>query len=111
MFSNDILSDESLDRDQQGWYLEGVYRFARQWRAGIRTSRLTSDELPNVFIGSLLDDQQHSPTQHSIMMDWTNSEFSRVRLQVDRNDIYGQQENVWILQYIAAFGAHGAHSF
>ena len=45
------------------------------------------------------------------MLDWSNSEFSRIRLQIDNNDLNGEQNNVWILQYIAAFGAHGAHSF
>ncbi len=45
------------------------------------------------------------------MLDWTNSEYSRIRLQLDHNNLNGNTENVWILQYIAAFGAHGAHSF
>jgi hypothetical protein len=64
-----------------------------------------------VFNGSLLDAGEHNPTQHSLMLDWTNSEFSRVRLQYDVNNLNGDNENVWILQYIASFGAHGAHTF
>lgn len=105
------LTDDEFDRDQTGWYLEGVYRFARQWRIGVRTSMLSSDNIPTQFIGSLLDDFGYSPEQHSLMLDWSNSEFSRIRLQVDHNKLDDKQESVWILQYVAAFGAHGAHSF
>lgn len=111
LFSDANLTDQTFDRDQSGWYLEGVYRFAKQWRAGVRTSALKSDGLAPVFNGSLLDAGNHNPTQHSVMLDWTNSEFSRVRLQYDLNKLTGDNNSVWTLQYIAAFGAHGAHSF
>jgi len=105
------LTDASLDRNQEGWYVQGVYRFARQWRVGVRTSRLHSDNLPSKFDNSFLDELNHSPTQHSLMLDWSNSEFSRIRLQADKNNLNGQHDNVFTLQYITAFGAHGAHSF
>lgn len=111
IFDGSILSNEAMDRNQDGWYLEGVYRFTRQWRVGLRTSQLSSDNLPTQFNGSFLDSLNHSPKQNSLMVDWSNSEFSRIRLQVDVNDLNGENNNVWILQYIAAFGAHGAHSF
>ncbi len=110
-FSNTILTDEAFNQDQQGWYLEGVYRFSRQWRVGLRTSKLISDQLPVQFNGSLLDSLGHSPTQNSLMLDWTNSEFSRIRLQYDVNNLNGTNENVIVLQYLASFGAHGAHTF
>ncbi len=109
--NNANLTDASLDRNQDGWYIQGVYRFARQWRVGVRTSRLHSDNLPNQFDNSFLDGFNHSPTQNSVMLDWSNSEFSRIRLQADKNNLNGQHDNVFTLQYIAAFGAHGAHSF
>jgi len=105
------LTNESLNRDQNGWYIEGVYRFARQWRVGLRTSRLHADNLPSQFNNSFLDERDHTPTQHSLMLDWTNSEFSRIRLQLDSNNLDGNHNNVWVLQYLASFGAHGAHSF
>jgi hypothetical protein len=111
IFSDANLTNEALDRNQNGWYLEGVYRFARQWRIGLRTSRLHSDNLPSQFDNSFLDELNHSPTQHSLMLDWTNSEFSRIRLQLDSNNLDGEHNNVYLLQYIASFGAHGAHTF
>jgi len=105
------LKNVAIDRNQNGWYIEGVYRFARQWRVGLRTSQLNSDDLPVQFNDSFLDELDHSPTQHSLMLDWSNSEFSRIRLQFDNNDLNGEQNNVWMLQYIAAFGAHSVHGF
>jgi hypothetical protein len=45
------------------------------------------------------------------MLDWSNSEFSRLRLQFSRNDIALGDSNEWFLQYIHSIGAHGAHTF
>jgi hypothetical protein len=46
------------------------------------------------------------------MIDWSPSEFSRVRLQFaqDRSRP-GAPDNQWFLQYMMSLGAHGAHSF
>ena len=110
-FSDEVLNDAYIDTDQNGWYVEAVYRFSRQWRLGLRTSQLHSDDVDASFYGSILDPQGHTPKQQSLMLDWSNSEFSRIRLQVDHNDFNSEKDNVVILQYIAAFGAHGAHSF
>ncbi|MBL4910058.1 MAG: hypothetical protein JKX78_08610 [Alteromonadaceae bacterium] len=111
LFSDLNLTNSSIDHNQNGWYLEGVYHFSRLWSAGIRTSRLSSANLANKFAGSVLDDLNHSPIQHSLMVEWNNSEFSHVRFQMDNNNFNGKKENVFILQYIAAFGAHGAHAY
>ncbi len=111
VFSDANLNDAYLDSKQTGWYLEGVYRFAPQWRVGLRTASLKKDKLNSIFAGSVLDSLGQSPKQTSLMLDWSNSEFSRIRLQYDFNDLNGEHENILILQYIAAFGAHGAHSF
>jgi hypothetical protein len=45
------------------------------------------------------------------MFDWSNSEFSRIRLQYSQDKSSTDSADLWLLQYIAAFGAHGAHSF
>ncbi len=106
-----VLDNEKINRDQDGWYVEGVYKFSRQWRIGLRTSKLNSNELPDQFTGSFLDTLEHSPTEHTFMLDWSNSEFSRIRLQMESSNFNGERSNLWLLQYIAAFGAHGSHSF
>jgi hypothetical protein len=47
------------------------------------------------------------------MVDWSPSEFSRVRLQYarDRAGYDGLTDNQIILQYQMSLGAHGAHNY
>ena len=113
---NPVDAEANYKGDGNGWYLEGVYRFARQWRVGLRTSRLKENVDPIALSSGTLFNPSSSPVrQHSVMVDWSNSEFSRIRLQYDNNDLNStsgkNSDDVWVLQYIAAFGAHGAHSF
>jgi hypothetical protein len=49
--------------------------------------------------------------RYSLMTDWSNSEFSRLRLQYTRDEAGPADENQWGLQYILSIGAHGGHSF
>jgi hypothetical protein len=54
----------------------------------------------------------YNPIRHTVMADWSPSEFSRVRLQFaqdkSRSDVTDHQV---FLQYIVSLGAHGAHKF
>jgi hypothetical protein len=46
------------------------------------------------------------------MVDWTNSEFSRLRFQFNHEKLSaGQNDNQFIAQYVMSFGAHGAHKY
>jgi hypothetical protein len=86
---------------QTGWYTQAVYQFMRGWRVGMRTERLdpgTGDP---------------HPRKNSLMLDWSPSEFSRVRLQYSRDQArgFGGADNQWFLQYMMSLGAHGAHGF
>jgi hypothetical protein len=46
------------------------------------------------------------------MVDFSPSEFSRVRLQFARDRAHeGFEDNQLFLQYQTSLGAHGAHSF
>ena len=46
------------------------------------------------------------------MLDYSPSEFSRVRLQYARDRArMGVADNQWFLQYQMSLGAHGAHGF
>ncbi|WKE65854.1 hypothetical protein PVT67_00940 [Gallaecimonas kandeliae] len=100
-----------LNSKQDGWYVQGVYQFMPQWRAGLRYEELKADKLPMTFDGTALDNLDHDPRQWSMMVDWSNSEFSRIRFQYSRDQASPQAANLFTLQYIAAFGAHGAHVF
>jgi len=45
------------------------------------------------------------------MLDYSHSEYSRVRLQLSKDDSYPDSDNIIMIQYIMALGAHGAHRF
>ena len=100
---------------QSGWYLQGVYQFVPMWRVGYRYDRLNSGSTSFSAPLSAADFPilaAYNPTRHTVMLDWSPSEFSRVRLQAasdkSRSDVTDKQV---FLQYIVSLGAHGAHKF
>ncbi|HUQ76145.1 MAG TPA: hypothetical protein VM183_15580 [Burkholderiales bacterium] len=101
---------------QSGWYLQSVYQFMPRWRAGYRYDRLSHGTVSapaGVTAANaplLLTD--HSPNRNTVMVDWSPTEFSRVRLQLasDKSRV-GVTDNQVLLQYIFSLGAHGAHTF
>ncbi len=100
---------------QSGWYLQGVYQFVPMWRVGYRYDRLDSGTTSFSTPLTAADFPilaPYNPTRHTVMVDWSPSEFSRVRLQVaqdkSRSDATDHQV---FLQYIVSLGAHGAHKF
>lgn len=97
---------------QSGWYAQSVYKFAPAWRVGARYSQLYAGDVPAGLLGSALDDNGHDPWAAATMIDWTPSEFSRIRAQYNREEVAdGQDDNQVILQYIMSLGAHGAHAY
>ena len=106
---------------QSGWYAQAVYRFLPQWRAGYRYDRLDHGDVANGIIDGGLGPAaadfpllmtDHSPTRHTLMADWSPTEFSRVRLQLAQDKSRaGITDNQLVLQYILSLGAHGAHRF
>ena len=95
-----------------GWYVQAIYQFTRGWRFGARTERLSPDA-PDYSSGApLFALEGWKPRKNSLMLDWSPSEFSRVRLQYARDQSRpGAPDNQWFLQYQMSLGAHGAHSF
>lgn len=97
---------------QSGWYAQSVYKFHPQWRVGARYAQLYAGDVPTGLVGSALDDDGHNPWAATAMIDWTNSEFSRARVQFNHENLAdGQKDNQIILQYIMSLGAHGAHPY
>ena len=104
---------------QSGWYLQGVYQFARSWRVGLRYDRLSSGT-PSIGLvsdGTLTAAdfprlESFSPERTSAMVDYSLTEFSRLRLQLasDRTQP-GRNDRQLFLQYIMSLGAHGAHRY
>ena len=95
-----------------GWYAQTVYKFLPKWRVGARYAQLYAGDTPAGLAGSALDSEGHDPWSGTAMIDWTNSEFSRARLQYNHEELAdGQNDNQIMLQYIMSIGAHGAHAF
>jgi len=124
--SGQLLFDETgaaLNGDyssrQSGWYLQSVYQFKPRWRLGarydaldsgspsiglVRNGLLTPGDFPALLTGS--------PQRFTLMLDFSPSEFSRLRLQQAWDDSRdGTHDNELFLQYIFGIGAHGAHKF
>ncbi|MCY4419895.1 MAG: TonB-dependent receptor [Gammaproteobacteria bacterium] len=94
---------ETLSSDSEGWYAQAVYKFLPRWRVGARYSRLSTPDDAEL---------SHDPHTTSAMIDWTNSEFGRIRLQYSRESLArGYDDDQFMLQYIMSLGAHAAHSF
>lgn len=110
-FTDNKAFTQRINADQSGWYVQGVYQFIPRWRVGVRYEKLQADDLPATFNDSVMDNLDHNPQQLSLMLDWSNSEFSRIRLQYSLDETSPDKSNIWILQYTVAFGAHGAHAF
>jgi hypothetical protein len=98
---NFVFQTEYFERretgTETGWYAQAVYQPVQRWRFGARADGLQLES--------------NDPRRFSVMMDWSNSEFSRLRLQFAREDDGTDTSNEWGLQYIHSIGAHGAHTF
>ncbi|MFI4932688.1 MAG: hypothetical protein ACHP83_20775, partial [Burkholderiales bacterium] len=94
-----------------GWYLQAVYQFVPRWRVGLRTELLDAGAVS--YVGpTLFDANGYQPRKNTLMVDFSASEFSRLRLQYARDQArMGFTDNQWQLQYQMSLGAHGAHSF
>jgi hypothetical protein len=104
--------EAAFDDQARGWYAQGVYKFLPQWRLGYRYSRLKTPDAPVGLLGSALDAGGYRPDAHAVMIDWTNSEFSRMRLQYNHEELSrSQNDDQILLQYIMSIGAHGAHKY
>jgi len=102
----------AYDGHQSGWYGEGVYQFMPRWKLGLRHAELYAlNSGAAVTPGSALDDQGHDPRRDSLVLGFANSEFSRIRLQIARDDTQSKLDYQLSLQYLMLLGAHGAHQF
>jgi len=110
----------AFDSRQSGWYVQGVYQFMPRWRAGYRYDRLNFGTVDNGIVQSGLGPvaadfpvlTPYSARRDTLMLDWSPTEFSRLRLQFasDRSRL-GLTDNQFFVQYLYSLGAHGAHKF
>src|SRR5256885_5539171 len=112
---NNVNSGDYSSR-QSGWYLQGIYQFMPQWRVGYRYDRLSHGSVSNGLGLTAADSPllltDYNPTRNTLMLDWSPTEFSRIRLQLASDKSrFGVTDRQVLLQYIYSLGAHGAHTF
>jgi len=111
LLSFPTLAVDSLNRNQDGWYIQALYQLGR-WRVGARYDML-GIFTDNFHLSSGNTDFGSSPYRLTGALEFNPTEFSRIRLQYNydqsaRND---RLNNEILLQIILAIGAHGAHPF
>ncbi len=118
------------DSTSMGFYVQGIYKLNRNFRVGARYAQLSPPDIPAcVPHGDHCEDDLVTPNlddsvAYAVMADWANSEFSRIRLQYNREEVHKfvhgpdpdavlfvEQDDQILLQYIMSLGAHAAHTF
>jgi len=105
-YKNDAESPNNLS----AYYVSGVYRFNPSWSAGLRYGEAES------YDGHAHGDHMHftelNDKEMDAMIAWDSSHFGTIRAQYTRIDNQDSEtDNVFTLQYVMTFGAHGAHAF
>ena len=111
----DIDATNSAGRysaSQSGWYVQGIYKFLPQWRTGLRYDQLDSGSVDYGVNAASLANRGDDPRRVSWMLDYNPSEFSRIRLQLARDESRQEAaDNQLFIQYQMSLGAHGAHKY
>lgn len=105
---------ESYDGKHSGFYAQAVYQWQPNWRVGYRFEKIQADnyidgnkdELEHAGLGD-----EHKPKRQSLMLDYSPSHESRVRLQYNRDERSSTTDDQWYIQYTHSFGSHGAHAY
>ena len=107
-----LTNTSSYGARQSGWYVQGVYQFMPTWRVGARYDWLNPGNVNYGSNATYLANPTFHPERWSTMLDWTPSEFSRLRVQFQQARLApGITDNEFFVQYILTLGAHGAHKF
>ena len=109
---NGTLNTDNYSASQSGWYVQGVYKFLSEWRTALRYDHLDAGSVSYGLNTAGLADTNYDPQKISWMLDYNLSEFSRVRLQLSRDESrQGVADNQVFIQYQMSLGAHGAHKY
>lgn len=115
--ASNAVSSPGLEKHNSGFYTQVVAKFDQRWRIGIRSDVLLQND---VFLGSVNQSMPSDLPRYSAMVEYSPTEFSRLRLQFDRDlSRYLPATGGWsrqpytqaILQANLTIGAHGAHAF
>ncbi|MBI5436324.1 MAG: carbohydrate porin [Nitrosomonadales bacterium] len=114
LLTYNLATTDSYAVTQSGWYLQSVYQFMPNWRTGLRYDQLDPGiaSVGALNAGNVIGNYAFNPSRLTWMVDYNPSEFSRLRLQLARdNSRQGLPDNQLFLQYIMSLGAHGAHQY
>ncbi|MEE8588012.1 MAG: hypothetical protein V3S80_01555, partial [Sulfurimonadaceae bacterium] len=110
----DTTVTADLTKKQSGYYTQLVYAYNQNWRVAARYDNIYQND---VTANGIAKDLPNDFNRYSAMAEYHPSEFSRIRLQYNRNNAMynedGEQQNIdtVMVQFNIAIGAHGAHSF
>jgi hypothetical protein len=95
------------DLNQSGFYSQLVYRFAEQWRTGIRYDLFSQND---VYVNGATQSRPGDLNRVSAMLEFRPTEFSTLRLQFNRDNSlfdgnHREPVNSIMLQFTMAIGA------
>ena len=97
---------------QSGFYAQGVFQFMPYWRVGARYDWLNPGSVDYGANVAYFADTSFNPQRAAVMLDYTPSEFSRFRVQVQQSKVQpGITDHQIFVQYILTLGAHGGHRY
>ncbi len=105
-----VTSSTELEKKQAGYYTQLVYAYDQNWRAGVRYDSIYRNDVSGA-------DFAQNMKRYSAMLEYHPSEFSRIRLEYNRNNALfseaGERQDMdtVMLQFNISIGAHGAHDF
>ena len=114
MVGSSPLETSTYQGKQSGVYVQTIYKFMPRWRIGYRYDQLNATNVGSdaAVLGEAgLITNGHTPKRSTLMLDYSHSEFSRIRFQYAKDDSYSDSDDLFFVQYIMTLGAHGAHSF
>jgi hypothetical protein len=109
----DVLSTpltETFKND--GIYLQAVYGLFPRWQVA---GRVAAAGVTNTWADGTSSIQWNTSTQYSAALTFNPTEFSRLRMQFNRNHVWvgteTERANQFFVQFQMSMGAHGAHRF
>ncbi len=112
-YDGNTLATEEISKKQGGFYSQLVFRFDKRWRAGVQYNLINKNDVKK---DGVKEDLPKNLPAYYAMLEYSPTEFSRIRLQVGQNRAFYEANsrktiNEAILQFNFAIGAHGAHPF
>lgn len=104
----------SFDGNAHGFYGMVVYKFHRNWSAGVRYDHLfPEDDIDEDLEETALDAEGHDPKAGTLLLQYAPSEFSRIRAgyTLAKLDAHGDTDHRFFLNFMLNLGSHGAHKY